>query len=130
MEIHGRTFKHVAGKVASFVIRVFSLSQGEDGLESEEQGGAWRSHLDKKREGCSAERLGEQGTDPLEPGGQGRPDLVNEGGGDLESQELRMTPQPPMASFTELVRQGPQEKVWGGGESELGLKSSLELGFC
>lgn len=64
MEIHGRTFKHVAGKVASFVIRVFSLSQGEDGLESEELGGAWRSHLDKKREGCSAERLGEQGTDP------------------------------------------------------------------
>lgn len=52
MEIHGRTFKHVAGKVASFVIRVLSLSQGEDGLELEEQGGAWRSHLDKRGLQC------------------------------------------------------------------------------
>lgn len=54
------------------------------------------------------QRLSEQGTDPLEPGGQGHPDLVNEGGGDIESQELSMTPQPPMAS---LPRAGELERT-------------------
>lgn len=29
---------------------------GKGGLESEEQGGAWCSHLDKEREACSAQR--------------------------------------------------------------------------
>lgn len=84
-----------------------------------------------RKERAAVQRLGEQGTDSLGPGGQGHPDLVNEGRWGHREPRAQHDSTTSNGAFYRAGKMGtPRERVWRGGESEFGLKSSLELGFC
>ena len=107
----------------------FGGSVGRMGWNQRSREGPGAATLTRKERPACAERLGEQGTSSLEPGGRGHPDSVN-GGGRREPR----TQDDPTTSDGAFYRAGkmgtPRERAWRRGKSEAGLKSSLELGFC